>query len=603
MNNDTFEETDHEENYESEPSKNMFQYNQILQFRDAIRAWRIENNISHTALKSLATLINTISPNLLPVDPRTLMNTPRQIDTINVNPGQYWHNGLIIPLETILKKIDRELPANVSLYFNIDGLPVCNSSKQQFWPILCKIFELPSMNPFIVGIYAGNGKPNDLNAYLQPFVQEMLTLLQNGLLVKNNKVNATIRCFVCDSPARAMIKGICNFNGKHGCNKCTIIGEYSHVSHTVIFPELDCPARKDEDFRKKLYGKHHKVDSPLLSLPIDMIKSFPVADSMHLIDLGIMKRLLIGWRDGNFGKKDTKLRASDISTVNVFLDDCKVPTEIHRSVRNLSSLGHWKASEFRTFLLYLSIVILPEVLNTGAMRHFLSFFCAITICSSEEYFNFLPLAKELLDHFVKNFKSFYGIDYMTSNVHNLLHVVDEVLNFGILQSFNAYPFENKLYLIKNMLRTGNKPLSQIAKRLGECDSLDLNSTDEVIKIYPYVKKNCRSGDLVLHFKDFIISKKNTDRFFVTSNQEIMETRSIEVQESKIIIKCNLITNTENVFEHPISSSYLKIFKYKLTSTNVSECIRFPEDLKYKLVAIKYKNEMYLLPLLHTFSKC
>lgn len=68
-----------------------------------------------------------------------------------------------------------------------------------------------------------------------------------------------------------------------------------HVSHTIIFPELDCVARNDEDFRKILYGKHHKVDSPLLSLPIDMIKAFPVADSMHLIDLGIMKRLLIGW--------------------------------------------------------------------------------------------------------------------------------------------------------------------------------------------------------------------------------------------------------------------------------------------------------------------
>lgn len=171
------------------------------------------------------------------------MNTPRQIDTIHVDPGQYWHNGLIIPLETILKKNDREkLPANISLYFNIDGLPVCNSSKQQFWPILCKIFELPSMIPFIVGIYAGNGKPNDLNAYLHPFVQEMHTLLQYGLLVNNSKINASIRCFVCDSPARAMIKGVCNFNGKHGCNKCTIIGEYSHVSHTVIFPELDCVA-------------------------------------------------------------------------------------------------------------------------------------------------------------------------------------------------------------------------------------------------------------------------------------------------------------------------------------------------------------------------
>lgn len=82
----------------------------------------------------------------------------------------------------------------------------------------------------------------------------------------------------------------------------------------------------------------------------------------------------------------------------------------------------------------------------------------------------------------------------------------------------------------------------------------------------------------------------------------METRSIKVQKSKIIVRCKLITNTENVFELPISSSYLKIFKYKLTSTNVFDCRCFPEDMKYKQVAIEYKKEMYLLPLLHTFSK-
>lgn len=59
-------------------------------------------------------------------------------------------------------------------------------------------------------------------------------------------------------------------------------------------------------------AQHHKIDSPLLKLKIDMIEEFPVADSLHLIDLGIMKRLLMGWRNGNFIKRVTKWCTRDI---------------------------------------------------------------------------------------------------------------------------------------------------------------------------------------------------------------------------------------------------------------------------------------------------
>lgn len=112
--------------------------------------------------------------------------------------------------------------------------------------------------------------------------------------------------------------GVCNFNGKHGCMKCITVGEYSHNSHTVVFPDLNSEERTNDGFRSKLYGAHHKIDSPLLQLPIDMVKDFPVGDSLHLVDLGIMKRLLVGWRDGNFGKYLTKWRGTDIEKVSFF---------------------------------------------------------------------------------------------------------------------------------------------------------------------------------------------------------------------------------------------------------------------------------------------
>lgn len=119
----------------------------------------------------------------------------------------------------------------------------------------------------------------------------------------------------------------------------------------MTFTAIDSPKRNNDDFRSKMYGQHHKSDSPLLKLNIDMIEDIPVSDSLHLIDLGLMKRLLIGWRDGNFGTYLTKWSARDIYEVNNFLSECQMPAEIHRSVRSLDVLAHWKGSEYRCFFI------------------------------------------------------------------------------------------------------------------------------------------------------------------------------------------------------------------------------------------------------------
>lgn len=107
-------------------------------------------------------------------------------------------------------QIDRNLPV-ISLNINIDGLPAFKSSKLQLWPILCNVYEIPELRPIVVGIYSGHNKPSDLDGYLRMFVDEMKKLLKDGILIvingKEKIVGVKIRAFICDSPARAMIKG------------------------------------------------------------------------------------------------------------------------------------------------------------------------------------------------------------------------------------------------------------------------------------------------------------------------------------------------------------------------------------------------------------
>lgn len=284
--------------------------------------------------------------------------------------------------------------------------------------------------------------------------------------------------------------------------------------------------------------------------------------------------------------------------MDAFLKNCKLPTEIHRAVRTVDCVAYWKASEFRTFLHYLSVIILPDILRGDVVEHFLSLFCSITICSARSYRHLLPLAKDMLKHFVQQYKYFYGSHYITSNVHNLLHVVDEVEKFGPLQTFNAYPFENQLYLIKRMLRQGNKPLSQIAKRLCEGTKGNPSVIKKTKSTVPYVTTHRNIS--VIHLQNFILSSKPKDKYFMTNWDDIFELKDIiSDKENKIILYGQKMKDKDVIFETPIKSSYLNMYKVEepYHSTEIIEIS--PDEIKCKLVCISHKNVLYFLPLLHT----
>lgn len=368
----------------------------------------------------------------------------------------------------------------------------------------------------------------------------------------------------------------------------------------MVFSSKVSSPRTDEDFRGLKYGVHHKIDSPLLKLPIDMVEQFPVADSLHLIHLGIMKRLLTGWKVGNFGNLKTKWCARDIDHVNLFLSKCNLhllrnrPSEIHRAVRTLDCIAYWKATEFRTFLHYLSIIILQEVLPVDAYQHFLSLFCGVTICYSPSYKHLLRLTNEMFGHFVENYKQFYGADYITSNVHNLLHVADEVERFGPLPTFDAYPFENKLYLIKNMLRHGDKPLSQIAKRLLE-QNLNTKFPNRNSKYEkPYLTRV--KDVVVLNFEHYIISCKERNKYFLSSTNDIIEVLSISNDGQKIKIQGQKLMGKMLVFEKPLRSSFLNIYKVFARSSERTDAVLSPDDVNCKLVCVAHGGFLYFIPL-------
>lgn len=178
---------------------------------------------------------------------------------------------------------------------NIDGLPLFKSTSDQFWPILGKIQNIKNNNKvFIICLFHGTKKPNNLEEYLSDFVNEYMEIERNGIEFSGKQLNVTIDSIICDAPVRAFIKSVKSYSGYHGFDKCTQRGRWLGK---ITFPETNASLRTDHSFSEQHDDYHHLGVSPLSRTSIGMVTQIPL-DYMHLVCLGVMKRLLLLWIKG-----------------------------------------------------------------------------------------------------------------------------------------------------------------------------------------------------------------------------------------------------------------------------------------------------------------
>lgn len=183
-----------------------------VELRANVVKWALDNNTTHGIIKGIIKGIISIINDycgkpVLSRDARTLLRTPRAIQDIReIGENQYyWHNGLQYCLENLLCNVSK--PLTISLNINMDGLPIYKSARDELWPILFNIFEFPRVKPMVIGVYHGVSKASNLESYLLPMVEELKSLMEQGVEISGHKITVKLRCFICDSSARAFIKG------------------------------------------------------------------------------------------------------------------------------------------------------------------------------------------------------------------------------------------------------------------------------------------------------------------------------------------------------------------------------------------------------------
>lgn len=105
---------------------------------------------------------------------------------------------------------------------NFNGLPLFKSTGTQFWPILGMLQE-HRMKPVVIGLFCDTSKPKSLSEYLQQLMSELKTI-SNGFVFMGKTFLLNITSVMCDTPARAFIRGVKSHAAYHDYEKCNETG-------------------------------------------------------------------------------------------------------------------------------------------------------------------------------------------------------------------------------------------------------------------------------------------------------------------------------------------------------------------------------------------
>ena len=156
------------------------------------------------------------------------------------------------------------------------------------------------------------------------------------------------------------------------------------------------------------------------------------------------------------------------------------------------------------------------------------------------YMELFEHTKDFLRWFVGAAPAIYGSTFVVYNVHNLIHLHADVENNQCgLERLSAFPFENFLHRIKNMVRKSHQPLSQIAKRVEEIQQSNFNMTSKTIKT-----------------KIQSSAKNNRNSWFYLKTNKIVEV--LEVADCQIQVKMFSFDKSNSYFQQPFDSKLMMI---------------------------------------------
>ncbi|XP_065212384.1 uncharacterized protein LOC135849488 isoform X1 [Planococcus citri] len=648
----------------------------IQQYKDKICATFTKHRLTQEAQRDMLNLMRELPRDVqvaLPVQGRTLRPHPIPTIIVDIAPGQFAYFGISNILSMPEMSFFDYNETVIRLTVNIDGVPVFHSSQFNFWPILGSIDNFPV---FIIGIYGGPKKPTCSNEFLQLLIKEIIVLQNKGITIRGKTYVFVFEKLLMDAPAASYILGVKGHSGYYCCRKCYAAGKSVVVEgrvsksgrecRVICFPDLDSGNRVSAEFSahydlndrdphnkyvKHLFNtlcddddavisddeeenedaglpeaikEHHMHPTILAKLKnFDLIKNVPL-DYMHLVLLGIMKKLLKLW----VSKKTMLPNQSNPNepTVSKRLDFARdyCPTEFQRRPENLDHLNSWKATQLRVFLLYVGAFVMNGFLDYEHLCNFQRLVVAMRymtrkVTRDDRRAQILNtnsgIVKPIIRKFVEECIRLYGEEFVSYNVHNLIHAHVDYANFGPLDDYSCFRFESFLGVLKRLVKSGNLPLEQIINmysNLLKTGQYPCNSNglwDDVMEFYEKPKliheipitynkedenwrktcsDSCYTHYSEMRFRNFTLRVNNEkDRHCFVNGYFVRATKILcEVGSGDIFIVGKYYTKLRSLFEVPkpsvdvglVVGIELSESSYKFPYNQIEEkCYAFPLD--------------------------
>lgn len=287
-----------------------------------------------------------------------------------------------------------------------------------------------------------------------------------------------------------------------------------------------------------------------------------------------------------------------------------LPSEFSRKPRSLNELSRFKATEFRTFLLYLGPCVLTGILNEAAYKNFLLFHVAISILINPSYLQFSIYARDYLIAFIKHSIDLYGGDFVSYNVHNLCHLASDCDRYGALDTFSAFPFENFYGKLKKMLHGPQRPIVQIYRRVNErLTNLQLEKSDNNKFCLKHLHNEgpvpyALDTDKCTQYKEIRLdnclvkcSKSTDSDCFVCIDGKIVIVDNIVSNQGLLQVVGREFLGQCDLYSYPCSSSDIGIYLLSELSSDLKTwCF---SDVSHKMVVFPSGDKFAAFPLSHT----
>lgn len=277
----------------------------------------------------------------------------------------------------------------------------------------------------------------------------------------------------------------------------------------------------------------------------NIVKSVGV-EYMHCVLLGVQKGLIDLFCNTQNSNQKFYIANKDRKLLNGRIVALKPNSEIVRKPRSLAHRSDFKASEFRSMLLYYLPICLPGCMPDEFVKHVRLLSAAVyillksTITRQE-----IDEAEKMLFRFVGQHQKLFGKQNMVMNVHLLKHLVDDVRELGPLWCHSAFPFERNNGVLLKKVNGTTDVLLQISSKYCLSKSVINHRINN---------RNGKSNDgenVSLLGRSVLVTEKSLRAFSIESLKEVnLSNKALYVHKR---IKLNNVIYTSTLYTLPKKS--------------------------------------------------